>query len=589
MGVPASGQSQSSFQSNPLSSPDDKAAELNKIHPPNVTVANNKAVEVLNNQQSQPAQKQSTHTSMPAKFMGTLLRPVVAFRKLFSSSKSEPKAEVVGNQARVKVPRRQMSAEDKAARKQMQSMDKEAMFVSIMRGGNKDLTSVLICTHRNNSETRNLLADLGDKVMEIQDPEIRKTALKNVLEFGLDYAVRGDSIPVSANERVKIRGDLEVIVKLGASSDSPELNNLAASVKQNLPLLAPKVEPKAILDRLAGGVTKPELMRSAYEELRKVKHIVGEKADLKAELEKAKGKEEPNQNEIAKLTKAIADLDREYPTVEADMSALQAGIEKMETSKKVPKFSFADTSATQFSDMLCKVADESFSRVSSSELDNLACSKSVKRHQEAPNLSDHIQVFNNMTNLAINEILLASNPRKAVEKVIDAAHVAMQNNNFFVAGALLAAVNDTNVYRLPFMKDGLSNRTKTKKAVMEDVFSKASSYSKALTERTNAALSKNKPANPYIAPFMTMMTMTMEGNSDAVEVNASPAVNLRKNQLIEDIKDQISLHLESQDFHANSKPSNLGLLVALETIGRIDKIAEKFKARSLELKPLGRG
>lgn len=482
------------------------------------------------------------------------------------------------------------------------SMDKGVIVETVVRGTNPDLSLLLMRTHRNNSETKNLLADLGREMGKegVQNPE----TLTNVLQFGMQYVANGESIPVSGPDRSSIRSDLLKLAQLGTTSEDKKLQTLGAALEEKINTLVPEepsirlVHPDVMLDRLNqanGGPIPPEMMHAAYEEVRKAAHIVGERKDLATGLNTARKGLQENQtklqeaseetrgeiaekissfeSQIRRLTSSIEELDNKYPAIEEKTSTLQTKIKEIESSSTFPKASLATMSSEELCTKTCQILDTTFARVSAGEMDNVAWSKPVRKHQEAPNLTDHIQAFNGVAAFATREILSADNPLDAAGKVIDAAHSALQNNNFYAAHGLLVGLESSYVQKLKDNVWGqLSDAQWDKFEDLQRTLTNDSNF-KVERQRTDAGLLKG-PVNPYLPLLLSDVTFTSDGNPDTRELTNSEGeptgvveTNLRRNQLLGDIKDVVSLYQRSQPSQAKASPPDLGLMAAFGMSG----------------------
>lgn len=500
---------------------------------------------------------------------------------------------------------------------QTKSMHKGSMIKALLQGTDADLSLLLMRSHRNNPETKNLLADLSKEVKGIQDPALKNKVLTNVLKFGQQYVESGTSIPVGGSDRTKARDDLLELANLGKTSGDKELRQLGASleeaVKIFVPLPAP-IQPRVALEDLVKADTNPEeivpakILHAAYEELRRAEHVLGEKADLNANLnaenkaiaeKERKLKGEPaNKDELVQqisrhkekmgqIKVALGGVDRRYPGLAKATDDLKAKLAEIEQRPIFRKFSLDNMSAEEFYKESSQLLDVSFARVSLSEFDELVWSKPVQRHQLAPNLLDHIAMQGALSNLAIQSILASDKPGKATEKVIDAAYSALKNNHFALAMALQAALNDSNVFNL---KDAVwGHVSTTHKERMDEIGKKLSienNFKQLLITHEEAL--RNGPVNPFLGAYQSQLTFVLEANASTTnrklnmggkEVSKTE-VNLRRNQLYEASKDQIAMYKDSQ-----KAPTSLGsvgfLSAALNARGDMSKV---LNARSDELK-----
>lgn len=425
-------------------------------------------------------------------------------------------------------------------------LTKDAILNKVI-DGDASTASLLTLTHQNNSNTRNLFGDLAahlDVKKDTLNGKDLAQAYHNVLDLADHYLKDGSSVPVGGPMLVDLRKQLTLIADKAINSGDPELKARGESLQAKIAALRRPAPPsKANFQTSLRDIqSNPSIenVNAGLELLRKAENAGIKNEDVEA-----------LRNQLTEIA------DRTLP------------------------FDLNQASAETLASSAHGLLHQSMVNIQPSEFDRLAWSKSDKG-QTAPNIVHHTANFNRISTLLQNQILNSPDPLDAVNKVIDAAAVAVESHQYDTAMTLISAVSTQSIYRL---NNAVWNKMDDEhKAKLNDLKALTTTDFnwKALREAIDTP---GVTVQPHIGIVSTDLTKIDQGNPDSKKMETgADGVNIARNRLMGNIKENFisqQKKLSSLDVPFDPAFSAAVNLVAL----RSDASEDALYNLSLKLQP----
>lgn len=443
--------------------------------------------------------------------------------------------------------------------------------------GNSKVSYILISSHRANSATVPLFNRLIKKFQSIADdrtmaPEERTIRMTNILQFGQDYLQLGLSIPVSTAERKELRSQLESLVHLGQEQNIQASADLQKLISSKL-VIAPPFKLATIDNALA-------LLESSSEKVAESGGWILKVSELKDSVSR----------ELMML-KTGKELSQEEKNTQQELEAQLAKLEgHLKSAAQKPNlYSFENKSVEELYGDLAEVMERAFRDIPPNELDNVT--KSKKAYELLPNLTHATQMFNAISDLAIDSILYAATDKQrkdAYSKVVQLIDYSLKEKHPGLAMALSAGISNSAINRL---QDQLQ-RTKDMDslATANTILNRASNHKTLRKHIEQGLLEGKKGVLPFLGMYQTDATFIQDGNKDSRVVtdeetrSETEMILMSKLQLQTGLKEMVSFAQLSLRDKKTRGTDFLNLSAQLALAPYRGDNDTRYK-RSLEVKP----
>ncbi|MDP1836780.1 MAG: RasGEF domain-containing protein [Chlamydiales bacterium] len=437
-------------------------------------------------------------------------------------------------------------------------VNKEVMLDNLL-AGHAPTAHLLLQTHQNNQNSRNLFKDLSERFDEKRSdlsPADMMTAFNNILDLADMYISGKESLALGGKVRDDAKEQLSTLAQKAIRSGDPELMVRGESLQSAIDAEFTK-----------RGVSPPSSRKLLQ---------------LNEQL-----KETPTAGGVIQAQAAIA-----AASARADSNEkLPAAIETLKTtlSEIIPTldvpFSFENQTAETIADVASRELDSIWQSINPSEFDRLAWSKPDKA-DTAPNIVKATAAFNGISQLVQHQILTSKEPKVITEKVIDAAYIALKEGKFDSSQALLSGLTGNATHRLKkTVWNQLDPASQSKLDEMKAVFSTEKNW-KALRAAINE--DKRDTLQPQLGLFLTDLTKIDAGNPDSSRLqDGGEGVNLARNRLMQSVKDDLTGHINRiKDRGPVALDANFSDTLKLLAM-RQDASEDELYRKSLEVEPRG--
>jgi hypothetical protein len=233
------------------------------------------------------------------------------------------------------------------------------------------------------------------------------------------------------------------------------------------------------------------------------------------------------------------------------------------------KHQFLDFHPTEVARQLTLIEHQRFRDIARSEFVRQAWNK---KEGKAPQISNAIKKFNEISYWVAAEIVFCANSKQrvtVVKRMIQVANKCLAFNNFNTVMEIIAGLHMSSIQRLKKTWKALSSKYT---AIFEEITKFIASEGNYRNYR-NALSKVELPANPYLGVYLRDLTFIEDGNPDFVEDDQF--LNFEKMRMLNGVLSSIAKY-QSVQYNFEPVPSIQEYIISGTSVGLSDASLHKY-------------